>query len=254
MHGPVHQHALGPARRLNLIAVPESQLSSAQSVATPPQAAPSLPDQTFGKDLVECSRGLRAFARSLSRNQDLADDLVQETMLRAWKARALFEPGSNLQAWTRVILRNLFLSAHRRSRFVGQWDDRIAERKLVSAATQAEQIDLADVARGLDRLPKEQREAVLLFGEQGLSIEEIAAATGVATGTVKSRIARGRAALKQLLEHDPVLGSRSAVAQGATSPPVLHSAAIESQRLAAARKKRRQELYARRAMGITLIG
>jgi len=175
-------------------------------------------------------------------------------MLRAWKARASFEPGSNLQAWTRTILRNVFLSSRRRSRFVGEWDDRIADRKLVSAATQLEQIELADVARALDLLPKEQREAVLLSGVEGLSIEDIAAVTGVVAGTVKSRIGRGRAALKKLLAHDSALGSRRAAAQARTSPPSARPEFIASQRSAAARVQRRQNLHARRALGMTLIG
>lgn len=208
----------------------------------------------FGHQLVECGPGLRAYGRSLSGGQDPAEDLVQETMLRAWKARASFEPGSNLEAWTRAILRNVFLSGRRRSRFVGEWDDRIADRKLVSAATQQEQIELTDVARALDRLPEEQREAVLLSGVEGLSIEEIAAATGVAAGTVKSRIGRGRAALKSLLAHESALGTRIAAARAGASPSSTKCDAIALQRSAAARVKRRRTLHARRALGMTLIG
>ncbi|MDM7957989.1 sigma-70 family RNA polymerase sigma factor [Blastomonas sp.] len=214
----------------------------------------SAAERRFGHQLVECGPGLRAYGRSLSGGQDLAEDLVQETMLRAWKARASFEPGSNLQAWTRVILRNVFLSGRRRSRFVGEWDDRIADRKLISAATQLEQIELTDVARALDRLPEEQREAVLLFGVEGLSIEEIAVATAVATGTVKSRIGRGRAAIKSLLAHESALGTRIAAAQAGTSSLSDKCEAIALQRSAAARVKRRRNLHARRALGMTLIG
>ena len=153
-----------------------------------------------------------------------------------------------------MILRNVFLSGRRRSRFVGEWDDRIADRKLISAATQLEQIELTDVARALDRLPEEQREAVLLFGVEGLSIEEIAVATAVATGTVKSRIGRGRAAIKSLLAHESALGTRIAAAQAGTSSLSDKCEAIALQRSAAARVKRRRNLHARRALGMTLIG
>lgn len=218
------------------------------------QAALSPSERRFGHELVECGPGLRIYGQYLSGGHDVAEDLVQETMLRAWKARAQFEPGTNLPAWTRTILRNVFLSGRRRSRFVGEWDDRVADRILVSAATQFEQIELADVVRALDLLSNEQREAVLLSGVEGLSIEDIAAVTGVLAGTVKSRVGRGRAALKNLLAHDSRLGSRSTVAHAGTSPPSGRSELIASQRLAAARNQRRQDLHARRALGTVLIG
>lgn len=197
---------------------------------------PPAAEQAFGEALVECSRTLRAYGRSLSGSQHAAEDLVQETLLKAWRARARFEPGTNLQAWTRTILRNLFLTERRRSRFIGEWDDQAADRKLASAATQTTHIELSDVARALDRLSNEQREAVMLFGAEELSIEEIAAVTGVATGTVKSRIGRGRIALKNLLEHDQALGTRTAAAKART--PTVHSARVETRRLPASQPKR----------------
>lgn len=243
--GHVDQQALVAAHDESLGAMPRRAapvvLARVGHIAASSDSQPALSaaERRFGHQLVECGPGLRTYGRSLSGGQDLAEDLVQETMLRAWNARTSFEPGSNLQAWTRAILRNVFLSGRRRSRFVGEWDDRIADRKLVSAATQLEQIELTDVARALDRLPEEQREAVLLSGVEGLSIEEIAVATGVATGTVKSRIGRGRAALKSLLAHESALGTRIAAATAGASPSWARCEAIASQRSAAAQVTRR---------------
>ena len=227
--------------------------SGDKAVPMASQEAP-LADHAFGKILVECSTGLRSFARPLSHNRDHADDLVQETLLKAWKARGLFRAGSNIRAWTRVIMRNIFLSERRRSRFTAEWDDHVADRKLISVATQAEPIDLADVARALDRIPEVQRKAVLLFGEKGLSIEEIAVATGAPEGTVKSRIARGRTALKTILAYEPAPWPPGTDGCHGQSTPTASLAVIAADQLAAALRRRRGLLEMRRAAGIALIG
>jgi RNA polymerase sigma factor (sigma-70 family) len=142
---------------------------------------------------------LRAFGRSLSGNRDTADDLVQETLMKAWSARMRFQAGTNMRAWTFIILRNIYLSQMRRTRFTGNWDDLVADRILVTGPNQSGQLELADVQRGLQTLPEAQREALILVGAGGFSYEEAAEICGVAVGTIKSRVARGRVALEAVL-------------------------------------------------------
>jgi len=158
-----------------------------------------LSDDEFKKELSQVIPHLRAFGRSLSGNRDLADDLVQETLLKAWAARARFQAGTNMRAWTFIILRNLFLSQMRRARFKGEWDDITASRVLAAPAGQEHHVELADMQRALMHLPQPQREALILVGAGGFAYEEAAEICGCAVGTIKSRVARGRVALEQLL-------------------------------------------------------
>ncbi|MEO8723052.1 MAG: sigma-70 family RNA polymerase sigma factor [Sphingobium sp.] len=160
----------------------------------------SLSDADFKRELAGVIPHLRAFGRSLSGNRDLADDLVQETLLKAWAARVRFQAGSNMRAWTFIILRNHFLSQVRRSRFHGEWDDLVADRLLAAPAGQDKQMELADMQRALMQLPPAQREALILVGAGGFSYEEAAEICNVAIGTIKSRVARGRTAIVELLE------------------------------------------------------
>lgn len=159
----------------------------------------ALSDEDFRTQLAQVIPQLRAFGRSLSGNRDLADDLVQETLMKAWAARARFQAGTNMRAWTFIILRNLFLSQMRRSRFTGDWDDLVADRLLAAPAGQDKQIELGDVERALQHLPASQREALILVGAGGFAYEEAAEICGVAVGTIKSRVARGRVALEALI-------------------------------------------------------
>src|SRR4029078_3465526 len=92
----------------------------------------------------------RAFGRSLSGSRDLADDLVQETLLKAWAARKRFQAGTNMRAWTFIILRNLFLSQMRRARFKGEWDDITASKILAAPASQDRHIEIRDTQRALN--------------------------------------------------------------------------------------------------------
>ncbi|MBV7257651.1 sigma-70 family RNA polymerase sigma factor [Pacificimonas sp. WHA3] len=158
-----------------------------------------LSDTDFKAELALVISHLRAFGRSLSGNADTADDLVQETLLKAWAARHRFQAGTNMRAWTFIILRNLFLSQMRRARFKGEWDDFTAAKILAAPAGQDQQIELADLQRGLLELPQAQREALILVGAGGFAYEEAANICGCAVGTIKSRVARGRAALETLL-------------------------------------------------------
>jgi len=167
----------------------------------------SLSDPEFKTQLAQVIPHLRAFGRSLSGNRDLADDLVQETLLKAWAARKRFQAGTNMRAWTFIILRNLFLSQMRRARFKGEWDDLVADRVLAAPASQDKHVELADMQRALMHLPQPQREALILVGAGGFAYEEAAEICNVAVGTIKSRVARGRVALEALLT-DGTLKSR----------------------------------------------
>src|SRR4028119_2129059 len=158
-----------------------------------------LSDPEFKAQLAQVIPHLRAFGRSLSGSRDLADDLVQETLLKAWAARKRFQAGTNMRAWTFIILRNLFLSQMRRARFKGEWDEITAAKILAAPASQDRHIELGDMQRALMHLPQPQREALILVGAGGFAYEEAAEICGCAVGTIKSRVARGRVALETLL-------------------------------------------------------
>jgi RNA polymerase sigma factor (sigma-70 family) len=158
-----------------------------------------LSDPEFKKELAQVIPHLRAFGRSLSGNRDLADDLVQETLMKAWAARQRFQAGTNMRAWTFIILRNLYLSQMRRARFKGEWDDLVADKILAAPASQDRHVELGDMQRALLHLPQPQREALILVGAGGFAYEEAAEICGVAVGTIKSRVARGRVALEAIL-------------------------------------------------------
>lgn len=168
-------------------------------IASDPADREQLSDPEFKAQLTAIVPHLRAFGRSLSGNRDLADDLVQETLLKAWAARKRFQAGTNMRAWTFIILRNHYLSQVRRNRFRGEWDDLTADRILAAPASQDRHIDLNDLQRALQQLPQPQREALILVGAGGFAYEEAAEICGVAVGTIKSRVARGRTALETIL-------------------------------------------------------
>lgn len=179
-----------------------------------PEERIALSDDEFKAELAQVIPHLRAFGRSVSGSRDLADDLVQETLMKAWAARKRFQAGTNMRAWTFIILRNLYLSQMRRSRFRGEWDDLVADRILAAPAGQDKQVELGDMQRALLHLPQPQREALILVGAGGFAYEEAAEICGVAVGTIKSRVARGRVALETLLT-DGSLPSR----RTHTNPP-----------------------------------
>lgn len=154
----------------------------------------------FKREMLNVVPHLRAFARGLCGRADFADDLVQETLLKAWAAQARFEPGTSMRAWTFVILRNVYLSELRRNRFRGEYDETQAERILTAPAGQEGPLHLSDLHRALLTLPPERREALLLVGAGGFSYEEAAEICGCAVGTIKSRVGRARATLAAMIE------------------------------------------------------
>ena len=142
---------------------------------------------------------LRAFAISLSGNIDRADDLVQETLLRAIANIDSFQPGTNMSAWMFTILRNLFRSEYRkRRREVEDTDGSYAE-SLKSQPEQSSRLEFQEFRTALAKLPPDQREALILVGASGFSYEEAASICDCAVGTIKSRVNRARTRLADLL-------------------------------------------------------
>src|SRR5581483_1763385 len=147
---------------------------------------------------------LRAFAISLSGNVDRADDLVQETLLRAMANIDSFQPGTNMSAWLFTILRNLFRSEYRkRRREVEDSDGNYAE-SLKSHPEQHSRVEFEEFRTALAKLPPDQREALILVGASGFSYEEAAAICECAVGTIKSRVNRARVRLAEILSIDSV--------------------------------------------------
>lgn len=142
---------------------------------------------------------LRAFAISLSRNVVLADDIVQETILKAWSNMDKFDPETNLEAWLFTILRNTYYSLLRKSRREVQDSDGVHAAGLVEQPAHDGRLAYNDFQRAFDQLSPEHREVLILIGASGYSVEEAAGMMGVAPGTVKSRASRARKRLSELM-------------------------------------------------------
>jgi len=160
-------------------------------------AEASAPDR-FGNDLIAEIKHLRAFAISLSGSASAGDDLVQETLLRAWSKSSQFRVGTNLSAWLLTILRNLFYSNFRKHAREVQDSDGVYANRLAVSGGQEGHIDLQDLRRALAKLPSHQREVLLLISASGHTYEEAAAIVQVEIGTVKSRMSRAR---QKLMDH-----------------------------------------------------
>src|SRR6185437_10861467 len=159
-------------------------------------------DPTLRDTILGAVPSLRAFAISLSGNVDRADDLVQETLLRALANIDSFQPGTNMSAWLFTILRNLFRSEYRkRRREVEDTDGSYAET-LKTQPEQTSHVEFQEFRAALTKLPDDQREALILVGASGFSYEEAAEICGCAVGTIKSRVNRARNRLGEMLGMD----------------------------------------------------
>ena len=161
---------------------------------------PMADEAGFKTQLVALIPHLRAFARTMTGDAAAADDLAQDALAKAWQARASYTMGTNMKAWTFMILRNQFYSDKRRAWRNVQLDQEAAERTLVANDNPHSPLELNDLRMALSALPAEQREALILIGAGGLSYEEAAEICDCAVGTVKSRVSRARVALRALLE------------------------------------------------------
>src|SRR3984893_14306257 len=146
--------------------------------------------------------GLRAFAMSLCGKMDRADDLVQETLLRALVNIDSFSPGTNLSAWLFTILRNLFRSEYRKRRREVEDTDGSYEESLKSQPEQEGRVEFQEFRTALAKLPADQREALILVGASGFSYEEAASICECAVGTIKSRVNRARNRLPGFVWHE----------------------------------------------------
>jgi RNA polymerase sigma-70 factor (ECF subfamily) len=193
----------------------ESRSSADSSVAA------SKDGEQFRTELLDLIPFLRAFARSLCGHHETADDLAQETLVKAWQARASFVAGTNLKAWLFTILRNQFYSDRRRAWRQAPWDQEAAERIPGSVAEQGWAAELSDTVRALSHLSDEQREAIILVGAGGFSYEDAAAICHCAVGTVKSRVARARKSLMSVLEGEDPLPPAPRSAEGDAANEIL---------------------------------
>jgi RNA polymerase sigma-70 factor (ECF subfamily) len=173
------------------------QSSAGQSAAS--QSAARQADPALRGQLLAAIPRLRAFAVSLCGRSDRADDLVQETLVKAWANLGSFQPGTNLMAWLYTILRNEFYTEFRKRRHEVQDEDGVFAGRLTTAPTQEGHIEFQDFRAAMARLADDQREALILIGASGMSYEDAAQICGCAVGTMKSRVHRARFRLADLL-------------------------------------------------------
>ena len=164
----------------------------------------------FRQDLIALIPHLRAVSHLLCGNRPIAEDLAQEALSKAWRARERFEPGSNLKAWLFTILRNEFYSHARRAKWETQWDEARGETIPAPACEQERAMELSDIPRALGELPASQREAVILVAAGGFTYEDAARLSGTSAQNLKSRVSRGRGRLLKLVDGERSLPPRPA--------------------------------------------
>lgn len=169
-------------------------------------------------ELLAAIPALRAFAISLTGKPDRADDLVQETLLKAWAGMQSFQPGTNFRAWLFTILRNVFYSQYRKRKHEVEDGEGYHAARMATAPEQNGHMDFEDFRLALAKLPIDQREALILIGASGLSYEEAAEICNCALGTIKSRVNRARVRLVELLglEVDASTSTEAALLGGTT--------------------------------------
>jgi RNA polymerase sigma-70 factor (ECF subfamily) len=175
----------------------ETASTSGQGTQAAEAAQKSLKDE-----MLSTIPSLRAFAFSLCGNADRADDLVQETLMKAWINQTSFTQGTSMSAWLFTILRNVFYSEYRKRRREVEDAEGTMAARLVSVPEQNGHMDLQDLRTALQKLPPEQREALILVGGSGFAYEEAAQICGCALGTLKSRVNRARTAIAALMSID----------------------------------------------------
>ncbi len=166
----------------------------------PSRTVEEIDQSSWREDVIGLIPALRAFAWSLSHNAADADDLVQDTLIKAWTHRTKFEPGTNLRAWLFTILRNTWYTAVVRRRREIADDQGKHAAALFTAPTQDWSLAMHALQLALNRLPAEHREALILVGAAGLTYEEAAEICGCALGTIKSRVNRARTRLLRIMD------------------------------------------------------
>ncbi len=203
------------SRGMDGSAIPGTDAPPPSSPEPPGPATPDPSTVEWRDAVIALLPPLRAFAWSLSRNSADADDLVQDTLIKAWTNKDKFEPGTNLRAWLFTILRNTYYTTVvKRRREVADEDGKHAAR-LSAAPTQDWSVAMTAMQAALQQLPSEHREALVLVGAAGLTYEEAAEICGCALGTIKSRVNRARARLLKIMDADDA----SDALAGAIDPP-----------------------------------
>jgi RNA polymerase sigma-70 factor, ECF subfamily len=174
----------------------------------------------FQEALVEVLPHLRAFARSLTRRREQADDLVNDAVVRALAAAEQFQPHTNFKAWMFTILRNLYYNEGRKNRPTVPFDE-VETLTRAIAPTQHAALEFCDFRRAFWQLSDDHREVLILVGASGLSYDEASGVCGCAVGTIKSRVSRARSELLRLMSGDALEIARTA------APPVSGSDAME---------------------------
>lgn len=202
--------------------------------SNPPQA------EHFGEELTRAMSQLRRYALWLAKSPALADDLMQDALLNAWRAQDRFEPGTNLKAWCRAILRNVHVSYMRRSWRTLPLPEEAMDAIPATGNDSSIALDLLAVRNGIRLLPTEQREALLLVGAGGMSYQQAAETCGCAVGTMKSRVSRARARLTQLMAaNEAGYNSDNHMRAGDALNDLIHQAASIRSRNAANAKPHR---------------
>ncbi len=147
--------------------------------------------------LVELIPRLRRYARALVGDRASADDLVQDTLERAWAKLHLYRRGTDLRAWLFTVMHNVHVNKVRATRVTDTLEDELPE--LAQRASQGDTLLLRDLDRAIARLPAEQRAVLLLVTLEEMSYEEVARALGIPTGTVMSRLSRAREKLRMMM-------------------------------------------------------
>lgn len=174
----------------------------------------------FVAELGNVRAPLRRYSRRLTGDNAAGDDLVQDTLLRAWSARDRFAAGTNFKAWLFRIARNSFLSGRRRHNVYASLPEEAVERLLTAPASQETGLHFEDLHRAVATLPAALAEALLAVSGEAAGYDEVAAALGIPTGTLRSRVRRARAAVMDLMDHPP---AREAAAEGQRTAPVIRA-------------------------------
>ena len=175
----------------------------------------------FEAGLAKLMPSVRAFARSLSRKRELAEDLAQGALTKAWQSRRSFTAGTNLKAWLFTILRNEFYSHQRRAWRQIPWDAKLAETIPAPSGEQEWAVELSYAASAMRSLPDTQREALILVAAGGFSYEDAAVILKSPVGTVKSRVGRARQSLREKLERRTALPVESRGSNGNATNYIL---------------------------------
>jgi RNA polymerase sigma-70 factor (ECF subfamily) len=170
-----------------------------ERVSTVQTLRPAPATEEFRTEMLKVMPRLLAFARVLTRNREAAEDLVQDTVVRALRAQQSFEPGSNMLAWLCTILRNQHISGLRRKRHDAMPVDDLPDSAASIGANQDDVVEMSEIRRALLKLSPEHREVLVMVAAAGLSYAEAAEICGCAVGTVKSRVNRARNELRRIL-------------------------------------------------------